>query len=203
MRGKFIVFEGGDGAGKDTQIDLLKARVSEDQYLFVRDPGSTDIGEQLRAIVLHDRRVAKTTELLTYLAARAQLVDEKIRPALLRGQNVVAHRFDLSTIAYQIYGRERQTLLPFLKELSNFALGDARPDVVFFFDIDPAEGLRRARQVGEPDRLEAEQLAFHERVREGYRTHIADYPEHYVIDATASIESVHLEVLKALRIPVQ
>lgn len=198
MRGKFIVIEGGDGAGKDTQIELLKGVVSSEQYLFVRDPGSTDIGEQLRAIVLHDTRVAKTTELLTYLAARAQLVDEKIRPALESGVHVIAHRFDLSTIAYQIYGRERQTLLPFLKNLSDFALGDARPDVMIFLDIDPAEGLRRARQVGEPDRLEAEKLSFHERVREGYLAHIADYKEHHTIDATKSIADIHADIRNIL-----
>ncbi len=198
MRGRFIVLEGGDGAGKDTQLALLEGLLPKEEYLFVRDPGSTDIGEQLRRIVLHDERVAKTTELLTYLAARAQLVDERIKPALDAGISVIAHRFDLSTIAYQIYGRQRKDLLSFLRQLSDFALGGVRPDVVIYLDIDPREGLRRARQVGEPDRMEAEAMAFHERVREGYRAHIHDYPESYVIDASAPIIEVHTRVRAAL-----
>lgn len=200
MRGKFIVIEGGDGAGKDTQIALLQDMLPKEQYLFVRDPGSTDIGEQLRAIVLHDERTAKTTELLMYLAARAQLTHERIRPALEAGMHVIAHRFDLSTIAYQVYGRERRELLPFLRQLLDFVLGDTRPDTVIYLDIDPREGLQRARKKGEPDRLEAEQLAFHERVREGYRAHIADYPEHYTINGSEPVEAVHAKIRTILKV---
>ncbi len=200
MSGRFIVLEGGDGAGKDTQIALLEGMLSPEQYLFVRDPGSTEIGEKLRQIVLHDPKVAKTTELLTYLTARAQLMEERIRPALEAGKNVIAHRFDLSTIAYQIYGRERLALLPFLRELSDFVLSDVRPDVVILIDIDTAEGLRRARQVGEPDRFEAEKLAFHERVREGYHAHIGDYRESHIIDASLPVSEVHNRIRSALGI---
>ena len=100
--GTFIVFEGGDGAGKDTQIELLHTKFDPARFVFVRDPGSTEIGQKLREIVLHDKRIARTAELLIYLAARVQLAEEKIRPALERGINVISNRFDLSTIAYQI-----------------------------------------------------------------------------------------------------
>jgi dTMP kinase len=197
-RGRFIVFEGGDGSGKDTQIELLKKHLGEEGYVFVRDPGSTDIGMKLREIVLHDKKVARTAELLMYLAARVQLAEEKIRPAIESGKMVISNRFDLSTIAYQIYGRERLELLSFVKQMSEYALGGVRPDVVMLLDCPPDIALRRAASAGELDRFEQEKLAFHERVRAGYHAHIHEYPEHYVIDATQSVEEVHLEVVRLL-----
>jgi dTMP kinase len=202
MQARFIVFEGGEGAGKDTQIELLRAECERrgivEKYLFVRDPGSTDIGTQLRSIVLHDTRVARTAELLMYLAARVQLVEEKIRPALQSGITVVSNRFDLSTIAYQIYGRERTELLPFVTEMSEYALGGVRPDVIVFLDCPPEVGLRRAAEAGDLDRFETEKIQFHERVRAGYHAHLGDYREHHRIDATRSREDVHKDVLRAL-----
>jgi dTMP kinase len=197
-RGRFIVFEGGDGSGKDTQIELLKNHLGEEGHVFVRDPGSTDIGTKLREIVLHDKRVARTAELLMYLAARVQLAEEKIRPAIEAGKTVISNRFDLSTIAYQIYGRERLELLSFVKQMSECALGGVRPDVVLLLDCPPDIALRRAANAGELDRFETEKLAFHERVRTGYHAHIHEYPEHHVIDATMSVEEVHAEVVRAL-----
>ena len=190
QRGTFIVFEGGEGAGKDTQIDILKARLDTTKYVFVRDPGSTEIGTKLREIVLHDKRVARTAELLMYLAARVQLVEEKIRPALEAGQHVISNRFDLSTIAYQIYGRERLELLSFVKQMSEYALGGVRPDVIVLLDCPPEIGLARAAKAGALDRIESEKLAFHERVRTGYHAHIHEYPSHHIIDASQSEEEV-------------
>lgn len=202
MNGRFIVFEGGEGAGKDTQIDLLRALFERqgtiDRYLFVRDPGSTEIGTKLREIVLHDRRVARTAELLMYLAARVQLVEEKIRPALEAGMTVISNRFDLSTTAYQIYGRERTDLLPFVKQMSEYALGGVRPDAIVFLDCPPEVGLRRAAAAGGLDRFETEKIAFHERVRAGYLAHVGEYPEHHLIDAARSREEVHADVLRSL-----
>lgn len=201
-RGQFIVFEGGEGAGKDTQIEILRTHLEKqgtlDRYEFVRDPGSTEIGTKLREIVLHDRRVARTAELLMYLAARVQLAEEKIRPALEAGVNVISNRFDLSTIAYQIYGRERLELLPFVKQMSEYALGGVRPDVVVLLDCPPEIGLTRAAQTGAFDRIEEEKLAFHERVRAGYHAHVHEYPAHHIIDATQSQEDVAKTVLRAL-----
>lgn len=201
-RGKFIVFEGGEGAGKDTQIEILRARLetSSDgaRYIFVRDPGSTEIGTKLREIVLHDTRVARTAELLIYLAARVQLAEEKIRPALEAGITVISNRFDLSTIAYQIYGRERLELLSFVKQMSEYALGGVRPDTVVLLDCPPEIGLARATKAGALDRIEKEKIAFHERVRSGYLAHVHEYPESHNIDATQSTEVVALEVARAL-----
>jgi dTMP kinase len=196
--GKFIVFEGGEGGGKDTQIELLQKVLPSEQYIFVRDPGSTEIGHKLREMVLHDQKIARTTELLMYLAARVQLAEEKIKPALAEGVNVISNRFDLSTIAYQIYGRERLDLLSFVKSMSEYALGGIRPDIVILLDVPPEIGLKRALQVGAPDRFESEKLAFHERVRQGYLAHINEYPSHHIIDATQSIDDVTRAVRAAL-----
>lgn len=197
-QGTFIVFEGGDGAGKDTQIAILEAKLDPAHFIFVRDPGSTDIGQKLREIVLHDKRVARTAELLMYLAARVQLAEEKIRPAIESGVNVISNRFDLSTIAYQIYGRERLELLTFVKQMSEYALGGVRPDIVILLDCPADVGLTRAKNAGELDRFEQEKIAFHERVRAGYHAHIGEYPVHHIIDATQGIDAVHEEVKKAL-----
>lgn len=196
-RGKFIVIEGGDGAGKDTQIELLQKTLSAEQFLFVRDPGSTDIGQQLREIVLHHKDVSKPAELLMYLAARVQLAEEKIKPALEKGMHVISNRFDLSTIAYQIYGRERHDLLDFVRKLSNFALGGLSIDLVVLLDCPPEVGLARIA-AKKHDRLEAEKLPFHTRVFEGYRKHIGDYPN-AIVDATKSADTVHAKVLDAVQ----
>lgn len=196
-KGKFIVFEGGDGAGKDTQIDLLKSKVSADRYVFVRDPGSTVVGEQLRNLVLFDKHIARPTEMLLYLAIRAQMVAEKIIPALEAGKNVVSNRFDLSTIAYQVYGREREQNLDFVRKVSDFANEHVRPDLIVYLDCPPSVGIERTMAAKKIDRFEAEKLAFHERVTAGYKKHLVDYP-HVIIDATRSIEEVHQDVIRAL-----
>ena len=199
MRGKFIVIEGGDGAGKDTQINLLKKELGEEQFLFVKDPGSTDIGMQIREIVLHNEAVAKPTETLLYLAARAQMVAQIILPALEAGKHVISNRFSQSTVAYQIYGRERLPDYETLKIMSEFAVGEAQPDMLIYLDIEPEEGLRRVHQTEETiDRFEREQLAFHERVREGYLAHLAEY-NHVQIDAAKPVEEVFKEVLERVR----
>ena len=198
--GKFIVIEGGDGAGKGTQIALLKKELGEEKYLFVRDPGSTDIGKKIREIVLHDERVSRPTELLMYLAARVQLAEEIIKPTLEKGVHVISHRFDLSTIAYQIYGRERLDLLQFVQQMSEYALGGLVPDLVVFLDCPPEEGIRRVLEMSTtPDRFEREKIAFHQRVYGGYKKHITDYPRNITVDALQKEDEVLKEVLNAIQ----
>lgn len=198
MRGKFIVIEGGDGAGKDTQIDLLKRDLDPAQFIFVKDPGGTDLGVKIRELVLFGDNVATTTETMLYLASRAQLVAEKIEPALAEGKHVISNRFSLSTIAYQIYGRERLQDLELLQQMTDFILRGVRPDLVIYLDCPMEEGLRRVRQSGEKiDRFEEEQIAFHERVREGYQKHLPEY-EHVIIDALQPVDKVYEEVKKNL-----
>ena len=199
MIGKFIVIEGGDGAGKDTQIDLLRKEFGEEKFLFVKDPGSTDIGKQLREIVLYDKHTAPSTEFLIYLAARAQMVEEKVKPALKAGTHVVSNRFDLSTIAYQIYGRERTELLSFFRQVSDFACGGLRPDMLVYLNCLPDIGLQRAAASGEQtDRFEEEKLTFHKRVHDGYKKHLPEY-SHAVIDATQPIEAVYADVRTVIK----
>lgn len=198
--GKLIVIEGGEGAGKNTQQDLLKVAFGDDDFVFVKDPGTTEIGLNLRSVLLHNESVGYETELLLYLAARAQLVYEQIKPALAAGKHVVANRFDLSTVAYQIYGREHRNALESLKHMSSFALAGVSPDLVIFLDLPPEEGLRR---VGKRDELlnkfEKIDLSFHERVRAGYKKHIGDYPNHLIVDATKSREDIHSEIVRAVK----
>src|SRR6185503_1615991 len=128
-KGNFIVFEGGEGSGKDTHIDRLKA-LNPRNTIFTREPGGTVIGERIRELVLSKDLpdMAVRSELLLFLAARAQLIEEVIAPALAQGKTVISNRFGLSSIAYQIYGRQRQEYLSFLREVSNFVIGDYMPD---------------------------------------------------------------------------
>lgn len=198
-KGKFIVIEGGEGAGKNTQSDLLLRAFEGQNVLFVKDPGTTKLGLDLREQLLHYENVGRETELLLYLAARAQLVYEKIKPALAEGTTVISNRFDLSTIAYQIYGRERLNVLEPLKVMSNYALAGVVPDLVILLDCPPEEGMRR---VGEREqalnKFEKIDVAFHERVREGYLKHVGDYPNHVVVDATQDIGKIHEEMLNLI-----
>jgi len=145
MKGKFIVIEGGDGAGKDTQIELLRKDFSEG-FAYTRDPGGTAISLELRTIVQYNKDIVKEAELLLFLAARAQLVQEFIIPTLAEGRHVISNRFDLSTYAYQIYGRERQNMKEFVERASQFARNGAEPDLIILLDVPPEVGLARSRE---------------------------------------------------------
>jgi dTMP kinase len=164
----FITFEGPDGCGKTTQIALLDAYLNQQGYSVfrTREPGGTEISERIRAIV-HDRAHAdmdNRTEVLLYSASRAQLVAEKIRPALAQGDIVLCDRFFDSTYAYQGYGRGLD--LPTLRLITGFATGGLKPDLTICIDIDPKEGLRRRMKDREAEwnRLDNQELAFHQRV---------------------------------------
>jgi dTMP kinase len=195
-RGKFIVIEGGDGAGKDTQIDLLREKFADRDIIFTRDPGGTDISFKIRTLI-KENNMSPKTEFLLFLASRAQLVDEVIVPALEEGRYVICHRFALSTIAYQIYGRERLEYFDMFKTMSDFAW--LKPDFTVLLDVTPEVGLERIKQREKAlDRFEKEELAFHKRVREGYRKHVADFGNYVVIDADQSVKDVHGKVLDSL-----
>lgn len=194
-RGTFIVIEGGEGAGKDANIELLKRDFSGKPIVWVKDPGGTELSNRLREVVAYGENLARETELFLFLAARAQLVHEVIAPALARGEHVIANRFDLSTMAYQVYGRERLDFKEPLMAISRMARGEAVPDAVILLDVPPQSGLIRAASRKEKTtRFEAEALAFHSRVREGYITHIKDYASHVLIDASAPLADVYEKV---------
>lgn len=200
--GKFIVLEGGEGSGKDTHIARLKEKYADrSDIVFTREPGGTQIGERIRALLLSKDSAGMKVraELLLFLAARAQLMEEVIVPALSAGKNVISNRFGLSTIAYQIYGRERQEYLPFLQEVSDFVVGEYKPDAYLLLDVTPEVGIGRVHsRADENTRFDDEALAFHERVRTGYKTHVADFAKAFVIDADRPLEEVWSEVENAV-----
>jgi dTMP kinase len=184
MSGLFITLEGPEGSGKTTQAALL-ADYLEAEGLAVkrtREPGGTRIGDQIRAC-LHDVRntdMVAASEFLLYSASRAQLVHEVIRPALDRGEIVICDRFYDSSLAYQGHGRGLD--LDLLATITRFATGGVTPDLTLLFDIDVEQGLARRTDGGEEmNRLDLETLAFHRRVRAGYRLLAADEPARWVV----------------------
>jgi dTMP kinase len=191
--GKFIVFEGGEGSGKDTQIDRLKAKYADrDDVVFTREPGGTIMGEKIRSLLLSkDSKMEVPTELLLFLAARAQLVREVIRPAIQNRKLVISNRFALSTIAYQIFGREKYQFLPFLLQAGEFVANNCIPDEYILLDVTPEVGLARveARNDGKT-RFDAESLEFHRRVRDGYLEHVRIGQYHKIIDADLPLDEV-------------
>jgi dTMP kinase len=185
-RGAFISFEGGEASGKSVQAkrlgDALRARGLE--VVLVREPGGTPAGERMREIFLHARDVSMTVESLALLvsASRAQLVREVIRPALDRGAVVIADRYFDSTFAYQGFGGGAD--LDGLRALTRFAVGATIPDRTFLLDVpvDVIANRSRAREAGRAwDRFEAEDRAFHERLREGYLRLAAAEPGRFVV----------------------
>lgn len=168
MKGWFITFEGPEGSGKSTQIKKTAGYLQKlgKKVMVLREPGGTVISEAIRAILLdpHHVSMCRETELLLYLAARAQILREKIFPAMRSGVVVLLDRYEDSTFAYQCFGRE----IPFKTvETVSFLLvrGGLKPDITFLLDIDPASGMRRG---GRTDRLEKESLGFHRKVRQGF-----------------------------------
>lgn len=198
--GRFIAFEGGEGSGKDTQIERLKQKhFGRDDIVFTREPGGTDIGEKIRSLLLSpdSRDMGVKAELLLFLAARAQLVKEVIRPALSSGKTVISNRFELSTIAYQVYGRQRYEYLPFLLETGKFIAGsdDCGPGAYILLDVAPETGLARVAMRNDGmTRFDAETVQFHRRVRRGYLEHVKACRYHKVINAEAPLEEVSKRV---------
>ncbi len=198
MPGLFISFEGGEGSGKTTQLKALLThlRSTGRDAIETRDPGGTPIGKQIRALLLdrENTRMAPATELLLYEASRAQLVHEVVRPALTTGRIVLCDRFTDSTVAYQGYGRGLD--LELIARLNALATDGLRPDLTFLLDLDPAVGLLRATQrvagrQESQDRIEEEVLAFHQRVRTGYRAMAAAEPERVILlDASLGMAQI-------------
>ena len=167
-RGVFISLEGLDGCGKTTLKEMLLAQLGANYPVIgIREPGGTLISEKIRDMLLDVRNdgIIGKTEALLYAAARSQVVEEVIRPALTQGKIIIADRYLDSTIAYQGYGRGLE--LAFLEDLNRICTGGLKPDLTLLLDIDPREGQQRRRQEI-PDRLEQEGLEFQTRIRDGY-----------------------------------
>lgn len=193
----FITFEGSEGSGKTSQIPLLAESLRQQGYavLTTREPGGTPIVEQIRKVILDlkNTEMHPRTEILLFQAARAQHVEQVIRPHLERGGIVLCDRFADSTLAYQGYGR--QTDLVELHKIIHYATGGLAPDLTLLFDMDVMDGLRRRSKGGDVNRLDSLDLAFYQRVRQGYLTLAAAQPQRWVlIDASQSIPMVQQQV---------
>jgi dTMP kinase len=200
----FITFEGIEGSGKTTQIELLIPVLQAKGYecVFTREPGATEIGNKIRAILLDAAHTTMIplTELLLYEADRAQHVHQVIKPALAANKVVVSDRFFDATTVYQGYARGYN--LDLIQQIHQMVLGGLKPDLTLILDLPVHEGLERAWQrinsqsEGLPeDRFEKEAVAFHERVRQGYLTLANDEPERFrLIDASRDEQAIHKEI---------
>lgn len=196
--GLFITFEGIEGSGKSTQVARLADRLRRPgrEILVTREPGGCPVADAIRRILLDpaNDNLASRAELLLYAAARAQHVDEVIRPALLSGQTVLCDRFTDATLAYQGSGRGLDRAL--IENLNRLAADGLRPDLTLLLDLPPERGLARARRrntdlsLTNEDRFEREALPFHQRVRDGYRQLAAGEARFRVIDADGSVDEV-------------
>jgi dTMP kinase len=198
-RGKFIVFEGVEGCGKTSQIQHTKdwlQNVTRKAVLVTREPGGTELGLDLRRLLLEvgKNQISEVTELLLYAADRAQHVAQELKPNLASDTIILCDRYTDSTIAYQGYGRQLDMNL--INQLNYIATGGLESDLTFWLDLDVEIGL--ARKLGSgvvSDRLEKEAIAFHHRVQEGYCKLYASYPERIArVDASLSQEAVQEQI---------
>jgi len=209
MKGLFISVEGGEGSGKTTLIKYLRKEFEDagHEVVTTREPGGSFLGEEIRELLLHvrhDEPVAAKAELFLFLAARVQHVETLIRPALESGKVVITDRFSDSTLAYQ--SAARGISIDEVKHLCGVAEGGISPDLTFYLDVDPKIGVRRARKRSikaevEYDRLEEEDLSFHEKVRDGFLSLWEAYPERiFKVDTAKPIPEVQKragEILQA------
>ena len=202
MQAKFLVIEGLEGAGKSTAVSTVINWLAEQgitDVITTREPGGTKLAEKMRAIVKDvdtEEPLTESAELMLMYAARAQLVENVIKPALAKGQWVVGDRHDLSSIAYQGGGRGFD--IGVLNTLRQVAIGDFKPDMTLLLDIDPAVGLERAKVRGELDRIELEQLSFFERIGAKYQELAAADDTIYSVDAGQDSDNVQAQIRDVL-----
>jgi dTMP kinase len=193
----FITFEGPEGSGKSTQLPLLAQFLEESGLSVVRtrEPGGTKIGDQIREVLVRmdNTELHPRTEILLFLAARAQLVEELIIPSLNQGKIILCDRYGDSTLAYQGYGHGLD--LETLRAMLQFATGGLKPDLTILLDVDVMTGLKRKKIKEEWNRLDAFELSFHERVRAGYHMLAGQDPERWkIVDATQDPDQVQKEI---------
>jgi dTMP kinase len=198
LAGKFLVLDGPDGAGKSTQLALLGdyLRSLGLKVCPARDPGGTPIGDRIRAILLDNAHaeMAVECELMLYMASRAQLAGEVIRPALSRGECVLCDRYISSTLAYQGAGGADTAAI---RRVADVAVGGLWPDLTILLDLPAEAGLSRVKRA--MDRVESRDMAYHRRVRELFLEQAKDAPERFaVIDAQAAPEKVHAEIRRRI-----
>lgn len=206
-RGKLIVLEGAEGAGKTTQIRLLAERLTAAGIacIAVREPGGTPVGDDIREILLHpEQQITAATEALLFMASRAELIGRELVPSLRQGLVVLVDRFFLSTYAYQILGRGLPE--PEVRAANRLATAGLVPDYTLLLDLPAADGLARADSRGERDRMERADDAFHQRVASAFREFTKSSWQHShpecgpvkLIDATGDERTVHERIVAAL-----
>jgi dTMP kinase len=206
-RGRLIVFEGVEGAGKTTQIRLLAERLTAAgiSSIAVREPGGTPVGDDIREILLHpEQEITDATEALLFMASRAELIAREILPAFVEGATVLVDRFFLSTYAYQIFGRGLPE--PEIRAANRLATSGLIPDITLLLDVPAAEGLGRADARGARDRMERSDDDFHERVSSAFRQFIDPQWQHShpecgpikLIDGTGDEMTVHKRIIATL-----
>jgi dTMP kinase len=200
--GLFVTLEGPDGAGKSTQLELLKSYAVGRDWVFTRNPGGTAFGQKLRSILLDDRTVelSELSELFLYMSDRAQHVTEIVKPALAKNKVVICDRFIDSTVAYQ--GNGRGLNINLIKQLNEVAIAGQKPDLTFLFDVDPAVGLGRAK---DHNKMEEAGIVLQSKVRDGFLQLAAEEPERFiVIDAVKNnIQEVHQIVVSSLEAKIK
>lgn len=201
MAGIFISMEGPDGAGKTTQIELLKTYLEKKGYeiLITREPGGTKISEAIRRILLDKSNLEMDymTEALLYASARAQLVAEVIKPGVAAGKVVISDRFIDSSAVYQ--GMARGLGVENAYKINEFAIQGMMPRFTIHLDLPASVGIMRKKNQAELDRMELEKTEFHEKVAEGYRQLARMFPERiYTIDATLPVEEIHRLIMSKL-----
>jgi dTMP kinase len=199
MRGKFVVVEGLEGAGKSTAISLIKALIEGKgkQVVSTREPGGTPMAEAIRDCVKADwqsEKVTSSAELLLMYAARAQLIENVVKPQLSNGTWVLADRHDMSSRAYQGYGHNIG--VEKLEPIRQLTLQGFEPDFTLYLDVEPILGIERARGRGKLDRIEQQDISFFERAREGFLNMAEQDPNCHIVSAMQPIEKVHAEIEK-------
>lgn len=202
MRGKLISFEGCEGSGKSTKLKMLEQYLQERgvDYMMTREPGGNPISEKIRALILDKENDQMTAECeaLLYAAARAQLLKDKIEPALAAGKLVVCDRYIDSSLAYQ--GEARGLGQEFVRKVNAFAFENYLPDCTIFLDITPEAAFERKHGADEDDRMEQEGIAFHQKVYEGYKKIALSEPDRFIaVDAVGEKDETFLRVLKVLQ----
>jgi dTMP kinase len=197
MSGKFVVVEGLEGAGKSTAISIIKLLIEKQghEIISTREPGGTPMAESIRDCVKTDwqtEKVTSTAELLLMYAARAQLIENVIKPELSKGAWVLADRHDMSSRAYQGYGH--QIGVDKLEPIRQLTLQGFEPDFTLYLDVEPIVGIERARGRGKLDRIEQQDISFFERARAGFLAMVERDPNCHLVSAMQPIEKVHQEI---------
>jgi len=199
--GKFITFEGCEGAGKTRQIKLVKEYFEKNgiDYILTREPGGADISEKIRAVILDANNIGmtKVTEALLFSAARAQHIESVIKPALNEGKIVLCDRFIDSSYAYQAYANGLG--FDYIKEINERAIDGVMPDATIFLNISPTDAFKRKGGADKDDRIEQNGLEFHEKVYSGYLALLEKFPDRFLsIDCSGSVLETHEKIIKAL-----